>query len=54
MASRFEMTEMPSRAKSSAGLSSTQDQRRAMRAPGLVMRAPRAKAFMLAGTPRMG
>ena len=52
--SRLEMRETPSQARASMASSSTQDQRRVISARGFVSWAPRAKALMLAGTPKIG
>ena len=52
--SRLEIRSTPSRTSAPMGSSSTQDQHSRTRALGLVSRAPRVKALMLAGTPKMG
>ena len=52
--SRLEITSAPSAASRSIASSSTQDQRSLTRASGFVIRTPRAKALMLAGTPKTG
>ena len=52
--SRLETTSTPRLSSSPIGSSLTHDQARLTRASGLVRAAPRAKAFMLAGTPYIG
>ena len=52
--SRLEIRSTPSCRRTAMGSSSTQDQHSRIRARGLVSRAPRAKALMAAGTPKMG
>ena len=53
-ASRLEITVIPCPSSSPVWSPGRQDQRSTMRASGFVICAPRAKALMEAGTPRMG